>query len=248
MKTLIVEQHENVSVISFSGSVTNPIGRELVSELSQALSKVKQQSSGLVLTGNEKFFSIGLNLPELLQLKRGEMSDFWNDFIQVCFDLYSLPMPTGAALTGHAPAAGTIFAIACDFRYVAEGKKMIGLNEIKIGIPTPYLADIMLRQIVGDRVATEMVYGGEFFMPEHALQMKLVDHIQPQASVLSAMIDKISKLAAYSNEAFQVMKAARVEDIADKYQTHNKTYNERFLDCWFSASTQQALSKAAEKF
>ncbi len=248
MSTITTEHKESIAVVSFSGSVTNPVGCELVRELSETLVEVKQSAQGLVLTGGEKFFSIGLNLPELLLMNRKEMSDFWVRFIQLCFDLYTLPMPTGAAVTGHAPAAGTIFALACDFRYVAEGKKLMGLNEIKIGIPTPYLADLMLRQLVGDRVATEMLYAGAFFMPDKALEMKLVDQIHPQAAVLPSMLDKISELASNSSEAFKVMKQARVEDIVNKYQRNNKAYNEMFLDCWFSDFTQNALKKAAENF
>lgn len=249
MQTITIEQKEQVAVISLTGGVTHPVGRELVSELSQALTEVKQSARGLVLTGGEKFFSIGLNLPELLLLNRTEMADFWSRFIQLCFDLYTLPMPTGAAITGHAPAAGTIFAIACDFRCVAEGKKMMGLNEVKIGIPTPYLADLMLRQLVGDRVATEMLYSGTFFLPDQALQMKLVDQVQPQASVLPAITEKISDLASCpALEAFQAMKKARTEDIVEKYQRNVKSYNEMFVDCWFGDATQNALKKAAEKF
>lgn len=248
MKTITIEQKEDIAIVSLSGSVTNPVGRELVNEMSEALADVKRQARGLVLTGGEKFFSIGLNLPELLLLNRTEMSDFWPRFIGLSFDLYTLPMPTGAAVTGHAPAAGTIFAIACDFRYVAEGKKMMGLNEIKIGIPTPYLPDLMLRQIVGDRVATEMLYTGAFYMPDQALQMNLVDQVHPQESVVPSMVEKISTLANYSAKAFQAMKQARVEDIVAKYQRNVQSYHEKFLDCWFSDFTQNALKKAAEKF
>ncbi len=248
MKTISIEQRKNIAIISLTGGVTHPVGHELVSELSEALKEVKQGARGLVLSGGENFFSIGLNLPELLLLDRKQMSEFWSRFIQLCFDLYTLPMPTGAAVTGHAPAAGTIFAIACDFRFIAEGKKMMGLNEIKIGIPTPYLADLMLRQLVGDRVATEMLYFGSFFMPDQARQMHLVDQVLPQTSVLPSMVQKISDLAASSAEAFRAMKKARVEDIEDKYHRNIASYNEMFLSCWFADATQHALIKAAEKF
>lgn len=248
MPTITTEQKEKITVVSLSGSVTNPVGRDLVRELSEALKEAKQGAKGLVLTGGEKFFSIGLNLPELLLLNREEMNEFWQRFIQLCFDLYTLPMPTGAAVTGHAPAAGTIFALACDFRYVAEGKKLMGLNEIKIGIPTPYPADLMLRQLVGDRVATEMLYTGNFFTPDKALQKNLVDQVHPQASVLPSMIQKISELASNAPKAFQAMKKVRTEDIVNKYQRNIKSYNDMFLDCWFSDFTQNALKKAAENF
>ena len=58
---------------------------------------------------------------------------------------------------------------------MAEGKKRIGLNEIQLGVPVPYLADLILRQIVGDRTATEMLYTGAIMPAAAALEVGLVD-------------------------------------------------------------------------
>ena len=96
------------------------------------------------------------------------MADFWHRFEDMVLALYTNPLPTACAIAGHAPAAGTILAIACDFRFLATGKKLIGLNEITIGLPVPFLADLMLRQAVGDRAATEIEYSGDLLIPEKA--------------------------------------------------------------------------------
>lgn len=248
MKTVKIEEMGNIAVLKLDNGVTNAVGSTLVNDLSAALAEITSGASGMVLTGGEKFFSIGLNIPELIELDRGGMSDFWRRFVGVARDIYQLPMVTAAALTGHAPAAGTVFALACDYRIAAEGKRMLGLNEIKLGIPVPYISDLMLRQIVGDRIATDLLYNGEFIMPERALALQVIDEMLPAETVLERAVEKVSTIAEYDSQAFAAMKSTRTEEICLKYKQNAERVNAAFLDCWFSDGTQKLLREAAEKF
>jgi len=248
MGTVNIEMKEKVAILTLSNGVTNAVSSDLVNDLSGALSEIKNSANGMVLTGGDKFFSIGLNLPELIQLDRSGMSDFWKRFVQVAFDIYVMPMVTAAAVTGHAPAAGTVFMLACDYRFAAEGKKMLGLNEIKLGIPVPFITNLMFRQISGDRVATEILFQGEFLVPEKALGIKMIDEIHPLEVVLDKTVEKITRMTGYQREAVAAMKAVRTEDIRLKYEQNAEKQHGIFLDCWFSAPTQKILAEAAEKF
>jgi len=248
METVIIEEKASIAIVRLNHGVTNPVGTQLVDDLSTALKRVQQEATGMVLAGGEKFFSIGLNLPELLLLSRKDMAAFWDRFIQVTFDLYTLPMVTVAAVCGHAPAAGTVFALACDFRVVAEGRKVMGLTEITINIPVPYLPDLILRQVVGDRMATDLLYRGLTLNPEEALKVRLIDETMPQEKVLNRAFERASEIAAYSIDAFKVMKDTRTEDIRRKYHERAHRQQEDFLNCWHQESTQRILAKAAEKF
>jgi len=157
-------------------------------------------------------------------------------------------MPTACAITGHAIAGGTILASSCDYRFLASGRKLMGLNEIKIGVPVPYLSDLMLRQIVGDRAATEMVYLGEFIEPDKALSIGLADEVLSYDKVENQALEKITEIASLPRQAFAAIKANRIEAIRLTYEKNYKVKNEIFLDCWFSSPAQKLLSKAAEKF
>jgi enoyl-CoA hydratase/carnithine racemase len=106
----------------------------------------------------------------------------------------------------------------------------------------------MLRQIVGDRAATEMVYQGEFIEPDKAGKIGLVDEVLSQDKVENRALEKIAQLAAFPQKAFAAIKTNRVEAIRLAYEKNYKVKNEIFLDCWFSQPVQELLSKAAEKF
>jgi enoyl-CoA hydratase/carnithine racemase len=47
------------------------------------------------------------------------IEEFFRSFNRICLDLYTLPRPTVAALTGHTVAGGFILASCCDYRFMA---------------------------------------------------------------------------------------------------------------------------------
>ena len=115
-------------------------------------------------------------------------------------------------------------------------------------LPAPYLSDLMLRQIVGDRAATEMVYLGEFVDHIEAGKIGLVDEVLSCDKVEIRALQKIAQIAAFPQNAFAAIKANRVEAIRLRYEKNYEVKNQIFLDCWFSPQTQELLTKAAEKF
>jgi len=243
-----IEENGNVAVLRLDNKVTNAISTEMVENLSTTVNGIKGEYRGMILAGGTRFFSMGFDLPELLKLDRSGMTDFFHSFNQVVLDIFTLPIPTVCAITGHAIAGGTILASSCDYRFLASGRKLLGLNEIKLGVPVPYLTDMMLRQIVGDRATTQMIYLGEFIEPDKARSIGLADEVLSQDKVENRALKKIAQLAALPQKAFAAIKANRVEAIRLAYEKNYKVKNEIFLDCWFSQPVQELLSKAAEKF
>jgi enoyl-CoA hydratase/carnithine racemase len=248
MSKVKIEAHADVAVLRLNSGVTNAIGPGLVDDLAAALHQVKAEFKGLILAGGTKFFSIGFDLPALLQLERPAMADFYSKFNRTVLDLYTLPLPTVCAVGGHAIAGGTILALTADFRLASSGRKLMGLNEIKIGVPVPFLADLMLRQIVGDRAATEINYWGEFLEAEQARKIGLLDDICLPEELDQKAIEKVAGLAALPSYGFPLIKANRVEEIQSRFKEKGSAKSVLFLDCWFNPAVQELLRQAAKKF
>jgi enoyl-CoA hydratase/carnithine racemase len=248
MPKVILEAHDTVAVLRLNNGVTNAISPELLDDLSDAVKRIKSEFKGMVLAGGEKFFCIGLDLPGLLQLGRSAMVEFYFKFMQVALDLYKLPIPTACALNGHATAGGTIFALCSDFRFASSGRKFIGLNEVKIGVPVPYLADLILRQVVGDRYATEMMFKGEFVEPDKAQEIGLVDAVFSPEDLEEKAVAKIAELTALPPNGLTLIKKNRVETVRSQYEDVRSIEADLFLDCWFNPSVQELLKEAAKKF
>ena len=248
MPKVEMEEHGPVMVLRMTNGVTNAIGSELVAELDTAIRKIGERVQGLVLAGNSKFFSIGLDLPKLLAFDRDEMFDFWNRFEDLGLALYTLPIPTAAALTGHAIAGGAILALTCDSRFMAEGRRRIALNEVGIGLPVPYLAHLMLRQIVTDRVSVGMEFGSSFLGPDEAKAAGLADEVCPEETVETRALERIRELAAMPRPAFAITKQHRTGQLLSHFKAIRQDLNQGFLDCWFMPATQALLQEAAQKF
>jgi enoyl-CoA hydratase/carnithine racemase len=248
MTKVKVEPHADVVVLRLNNGVTNAISSELLDDLTDALHQAKDGFKGLILAGGTKFFSIGFDLPALLQLDRPAMTDFYFKFNQTALDLYTVPLPTACAIAGHAIAGGTILALTADFRFASSGRKLMGLNEVKIGVPVPYLADLILRQIVGDREATELNYRGEFLETEQARKIGLLDDICPLEELERKAIEKVTDLAGLPPYGFNLIKENRVEEIRSRFKERGSAKIGLFLACWFNPAVQELLKEAAKKF
>lgn len=248
MPTMTLEDHGTTAFLRLTNGVTNPIDRPLVEELTAAVDEIKGRYRGLVLAGNNKFFSIGLHVPHLLMLGRDEMKDFWNRFEDLVLRIYTLPIPTACAMAGHATGGGAILALACDYRFIAGGRKLFALNEVKIGVPVPYLADLMLRQIVSDRVAVEMEFRSGFLGPDEAKAAGLADAVCSEEEVEARAIERVAELAALPAAAFALTKQHRTREIPSRFKAMRQELNRAFMDCWFAPAAQALLQDAASKF
>ena len=251
MQTIQIEYHDGVALVTLNRPVTNALSLQLANELTEALARVKQDTGvrGLVLASSSgKFFSIGFDIPQLFELAREDFYIFYRAFNQVCTDLYTLPKPTVAAITGHAIAGGCILALCCDYRFIAAGHKLMGLNEIKLGVPVPYLADCILQRVAGVRNGRDMLDGGEFYPPEQLLQMGIVDRVLPLEQVLPESIEKAQSLGASPQSAFAMIKRNRVETVEARVLAHREEKERLFVECWYSDKARERLREAIEKF
>lgn len=246
-----LEVFENVGILKLNRGITNAINLELVEQINKNLQKIKADpeiNSVVLSSANNKFFAIGFDIPELIKLSRNEFKVFYQSYNQLCLDLYSFPKPSVAALLGHAIAGGCILALCCDYRFIAEGRKLMGLNEVKLGVPIPYPGDCILRQIVGSRLAQEITYVGDFYPSTELLQMGMVDDVFPLEQVINKSIEKAKLLGSVPQGAFERIKRNQIEIVRAQIIEYLAEKERIFLEHWFSAEAQEQLNEAVKKF
>lgn len=247
MQTVIKEFQDHIAILRLNNGPTNPISSKLVDDLSQSLVELKGTARGMVLCGSDQFFSVGFDLPDLLKLDRPAMGNFLERFDRLCLALFTAPFPTVCALSGHAVAGGNILALSCDYRYAGSDEKKIGLNELKLGLPVPYLADLILRHTIGNRYASQMIYSGEFISFSDAKVIGLIDVVGPPDELEDFTVERLSQLASFQSQAFAAVKANKVDEIKRRYEENGQSKNKTFLDCWFSIPVQETLREASMK-
>lgn len=251
MKPVKYEAREGIAVLTLTNGVINAIGTHFVKDLEDALERVRQdrEVSGVVFqSSNDKFFSIGLDIPGLLSLGMEEFASFIKSFNSLCMSIYTLPVPTVAAITGHAVAGGCILALCCDYRIIAEGRKLMGLNEIKLGLPLPYPAASILNHEMGIRTGRRIAETGEMLPPESMLALGMVDEIAPVEKVRERAVEFARQTADSGGPAFAELKRSRVQPVIAQVRQYSEESTKVFVDSWYSWNTQKLLREAAEKF
>lgn len=124
----------------------------------------------------------------------------------------------------------------------------MGLNEIRLGIPTPFIVDMMLRQIVSDAAANDLLFSGRMITPGEAQEMQLLNGVFPKREVEENAIGTVREMAALPKAAYGEIKSVRNGAICHIFEQQHKARHEAFLDAWFSKPTQELLHAALKHF
>jgi len=143
----------------------------------------KQKDAGkgaLILSGahnQDKFFSNGLDYESAIKLPYF-FPDIFNPLIN---RLLGFPVPTIAAINGHAFAGGWLLALSCDYRVMIDGVKRRAwacMNEVHFGAPMPRgFAALLKAKCSSPRVLRQTVLEGVRFTPQELLGNAMVDAV-----------------------------------------------------------------------
>jgi enoyl-CoA hydratase/carnithine racemase len=124
----------------------------------------------------------------------------------------------------------------------------MGLNETKLGVPVPYLAHCVLHSLVGERTAREVVEGGQFYPPEEALKMGLVDEVLALDQVRTRSVERARQLAAIPSNTYATIKDNRIAPTLERLRAHGEDKQRAFIDCWYAPQARQRLQEALKDF
>jgi len=119
-----------------------------VREVSKALDEIEASEGPAALittSANEKFYSNGLDLDWVsdpdAHPEAGDRAAFGEEFMTLMGRIITFPIPTIAAINGHAFGAGFMSALCHDVRVMRSDRGFACANEMQIGlkIPTPEL-------------------------------------------------------------------------------------------------------------
>jgi len=243
MNTINVTIKDRLALITLNRGKSNALNGEMITELTDMLHNIEHDANigGVIITGRENFFSAGLDLIELYRYNEEEIKSFWHLFLDFTAKITAFKKPMVAAINGHSPAGGCVIALACDARVMAEGKFIIGLNEVPVGIIVPDSIFHLYAFWLGKANASRSLLEGKLFSPEEALQIGLVDELVNPASIMTAAERKIRKYMALEPNTWQQSKLnIRKELIAATAVDQQQTL-EAVLAQWWAPSTRNLL-------
>jgi len=252
MKPVTYDVQDDIALIMLTGGVTNPIDLKTLEALDDSLERVYENDSkvsGAILTSSSsKFFSIGFDIPSLLELDREGITLFYDAFNRLLLKLYTLPVPTLSAIPGHCIAAGCIIAGCTDYRIMAEGRGKIGVTAVKLGVHLPHLAEEVLRHCLKKEQADELLSSGDLFDVHWAKRAHYLDEMTQHLTLIHDSQVFLRSVIDGSPEELLKKKAQRSYRIRREYSRIKRVDDRSFIDRWFHGDVQRNLHEAKKKY
>ena len=169
---------------------TNKLTRVCIAALQEAVQQLRLEAEsgqlkGLIITGNEKFFSAGADLNEISRLTGPEALEFSHRGQSLMLAIDRFPVPVIAAIHGYCMGGGMDLALACDYR-IAAPNAVFGHRGATLGVMTGWGGTQRLPRLIGKARALQMFLLAEMVPADEALKIGLVDKIA-EDSMQSAM-------------------------------------------------------------
>jgi enoyl-CoA hydratase len=240
-------------------TVRNALSVGMAASAAEAITEITENANVrcVILTGEPPAFSAGGDLGMLESIRSGtrertidaaeHMYAFYNEFLAIG----RLPVPTIAAVNGHAVGAGLCVALACDLMIVADGAK-VGLNFAKLGLHPGMGASWWLPRRVGRARAAELLWTGRLVDGRTAVQYGLAleslpaSEVLPRARALAAEIAANAPLVVGQLKELFLSDAERTLDEQLHIEARNQAAN--FLSDDLTEGLHAARERRAPRF
>lgn len=193
------------------GDDENRFSPHFLTSIDAALDAIEADPAPLVTAGGAKFFSNGLDLDWL-----GANPDGLPGYVASIQSMFArflaLPVPTIAAVTGHAFGGGAMLAMAHDLRLMRVDRGYWCFPEVDIQIPfTPGMSALILAKTTPRTAIESMTTGRRYTGPE-ASAAGLVDGTGAAETLVADAIAHVTPLAGKHAPTLGTIKATMFAD------------------------------------
>lgn len=161
---------------------------ELVTALSDALADLAVAGGPVVLTGEGRYFSTGLDLEWLAGASPEDAGAMFERLFRVMAQLLAFPGVVVAAVNGHAFGAGAVLAAAADHRFMRAERGYLCFPEVDLGLVlSPEMAAVVELRLPPQALHHALL-SGHRYTGEQARDVGLVDGVAAGDDLRAAAI------------------------------------------------------------
>lgn len=212
-----VHERNGVHVLNL-GEGTNTMREDIADGLEAVLDDIHtdDDATALVITATGKTFSQGYDLDHLAGLARTS-DGAGGAFVQRSIDLLAriliAPVPTAAAVNGHAFGYGALLTLACDLRVQREDRGWICLPEVNLGLRFQPLQLALARAKLPPTTAEESILSGRRWDGPSALAAGIVHACAPHGGEVDKAIELLQGRIGQNRLILQGMKRDLFADV-----------------------------------
>src|ERR1700682_4318890 len=184
-----ISQQGEVAVVTMRHGKVNAMDVEFCEGLAARFEELKKsKAKAVVLTGEGKIFSAGVDLVRALDGGPDYFHKFLPALSKAFVTVFFFPKPVVAAINGHAIAGGCVLACAADRRLMAREAGRIGVTELLVGVPFPPAAMEIMRSATAPQYFEEAIFSGAIYPPPQALERGMIHEITEQGALLDRAV------------------------------------------------------------
>ncbi|MET7768528.1 enoyl-CoA hydratase/isomerase family protein [Nocardia sp. NPDC005366] len=163
--------------------------------------------AALVTVATGKYYSNGLDTDWLFgNLDR--MHGYLDRVHGIFSRLLTFPLPTVAAINGHAFGAGAMLATSHDFRVMRGDRGFWCLPEVHLGMPFTLGMNALLTRRLSNQVCVQAMTTGHRYPADQAVAAGIVDETSDADALLAAAVARAAALASNRKPNLPVIKRA----------------------------------------
>ena len=247
MTNVICEWVDDCVRIRLACGDANLLTTEVLRELSEAITVAESRGRGVLFCGGDKFFSNGVDLDWALSQSSAELRTMFLALGGCIVQIMECPRPIVGAIKGHAIGGALALLLACDYRYGAMGRVLVGKPEILLGVPNPYYGDQLLRFVAEDFTASDLIYTGKLISDEEACALRFMHGVADKTSVEDTAWQQLQFLCGLVPEAFAESKRMRNGRFCADVRAQMSSRVARQVEIWNSGKAQARLHSAAAR-
>lgn len=194
---LRTERFGAVVVLHLDDGKANALSADLIAAIRTEIEAADADPDvgAVVLHGREGKFCAGFDLGVMSTGDLGAISSLVSDGGDLVRTIYGAGVPTVAACTGHALAAGALLLLACDLRLGADVNCKIGMNEVAIKMVLPPWAITIAAERLSRRHLQRALATARLTGPAGAVDAGFLDEVVPADQVLATAIERATEMA-----------------------------------------------------
>lgn len=215
MPPMTVEIDGPIAMVAMT-SGENRLGTAAIAEWNSVLDRIDAEPgvSSMVVTGEDRYWSTGLDLDEIEGLDEDGRGSFMRSVDLLLGRVLTIGVVTIAAVNGHAYAAGGLLALAHDYRVMRQDHGFFCLPSVDVGIPFSPGMSALIAAKVPEPARTDLVVSCRRIGGLEAERAGVVHRAATDASVLDIAIEMAHAYSGKDRDTLHTVKRRLHPDAA----------------------------------
>lgn len=189
-----------------------------LTEIEEALDEIEAMDGNpaAVITGEGKFFSLGLDLDWMRAADPAEAMASVERTMALLARILTAPFGTVAAVNGHAFGGGAMLALACDARVMREDRGYVCFPEVDVDLVfLPGMSALIAGRLT-PQAAHEAMLSGARYGASDALRLGIADASSSEDALVAAAAERAAALAGKTPATVSGIKSGLYGEVAVK--------------------------------